>query len=592
MSAAFGAVLGVATALVALAVAQAVAAFISSQVGEPVDAVGELSINHTPPSLKNFAIREFGSNDKTVLVWGIRAVLIVFAIVIGILALRKLWYGLIGLAVFIAIGVYAAESQPTSRGIDALPTLIGGLAAALFMWRASGVGRRALTYRAGAPARLATAPRATPPRAVPPPTVPSKTDAPPPEPPASRPPSPTEAEPQDSDPWQGWLPSYDRDSGSGWRDRGRPAARPALSGYEDQQSRRRFLLASAGAAGASLAVYAGATWLAENRAVSVAQKSLKFPRAATAAPPLPAGYDLKIPGLSPFITPNGSFYRVDTAIVLPEVLPASWHLRIHGMVQRELVLSFDDLIRRPLLEDYITLCCVSNPVGGPYVGNAKWLGASLRSLLQQAGIRAGADQLLCTSADGFTSGTPVQTAMDGRDAMLAVAMNGTALPIAHGFPARLVIPGLYGYVSACKWITDIEVTTYAANTSYWAQRGWSAQAPIKTESRIDVPGFGASVKAGHQTAIAGVAWAQHKGIDAVEVKVGSGPWQPAQLASVPDLDTWRQWVYQWDANVEPGNYVIQARATDKTGYTQTSLQEPPEPNGASGYPSTTVTVTS
>jgi DMSO/TMAO reductase YedYZ molybdopterin-dependent catalytic subunit len=324
----------------------------------------------------------------------------------------------------------------------------------------------------------------------------------------------------------------------------------------------------------------------------VAQKSLKFPRAATAAPPLPAGYDLKIPGLSPFITPNGSFYRVDTAIVLPEVLPASWHLRIHGMVQRELVLSFDDLIRRPLLEDYITLCCVSNPVGGPYVGNAKWLGASLRSLLQQAGIRAGADQLLCTSADGFTSGTPVQTAMDGRDAMLAVAMNGTALPIAHGFPARLVIPGLYGYVSACKWITDIEVTTYAANTSYWAQRGWSAQAPIKTESRIDVPGFGASVKAGHQTAIAGVAWAQHKGIDAVEVKVGSGPWQPAQLASVPDLDTWRQWVYQWDANVEPGNYVIQARATDKTGYTQTSLQEPPEPNGASGYPSTTVTVTS
>ena len=267
----------------------------------------------------------------------------------------------------------------------------------------------------------------------------------------------------------------------------------------------------------------------------MAQKSLKFPRAATAAPPLPAGYDLKIPGLSPFITPNGSFYRVDTAIVLPEVLPASWHLRIHGMVQRELVLSFDDLIRRPLLEDYITLCCVSNPVGGPYVGNAKWLGASLRSLLQQAGIRAGADQLLCTSADGFTSGTPVQTAMDGRDAMLAVAMNGAALPIAHGFPARLVIPGLYGYVSACKWITDIEVTTYAANTSYWAQRGWSAQAPIKTESRIDVPGFGASVKAGHQTAIAGVAWAQHKGIEAVEVKVGSGPWQPA---SWPPCLTW------------------------------------------------------
>jgi hypothetical protein len=186
----------------------------------------------------------------------------------------------------------------------------------------------------------------------------------------------------------------------------------------------------------------------------------------------------------------------------------------------------------------------------------------------------------------------VQTAMDGRDALLAVAMNGTALPIEHGFPARLVIPGLYGYVSACKWITDIEVTTYAANVAFWAQRGWSQQAPIKTESRIDVPGSGAALKAGQRTAIAGVAWAQHKGIEAVEVKIGNGPWVEAQLAAVPDIDCWRQWVYYWDTNVPPGNYVIQARATDKTGYTQTALQEPPEPNGASGYPSTAVTVSS
>jgi DMSO/TMAO reductase YedYZ molybdopterin-dependent catalytic subunit len=260
------------------------------------------------------------------------------------------------------------------------------------------------------------------------------------------------------------------------------------------------------------------------------------------------------------------------------------------MVEREIMLTFADLIKRPLIEDYITLCCVSNPVGGPYIGNAKWLGVSLRSVLREAGIKAGADQLLCTSADGFTSGTPVQTAMDGRDALLAIAMNGTALPVEHGFPVRLVIPGLYGYVSACKWLTDIEVTTYAANVSFWAQRGWSAQAPVKTESRIDVPSLGGTIKAGKQTAIAGVAWAQHKGIEAVEVRIAKGPWQEAKLASVPDLDTWRQWVYFWDANVQPGNYLIESRATDKTGYTQTALQEPPEPNGASGYPSNLVTV--
>jgi DMSO/TMAO reductase YedYZ molybdopterin-dependent catalytic subunit len=234
---------------------------------------------------------------------------------------------------------------------------------------------------------------------------------------------------------------------------------------------------------------------------------------------------------------------------------------------------------------------VSNPVGGPYVGNAKWLGASLRSVLQQAGIKAGADQLFCTSADGFTSGTPVQTAMDGRDALLAVAMNDVALPVEHGFPVRLVIPGLYGYVSACKWITDIEVTTYGANTSYWAQRGWSAQAPIKTESRIDVPALGAgTIKAGQQTPIAGVAWAQHKGIEAVEVRIAKGPWLPAKLAATPDIDSWRQWVYDWDVSVPQGSYLIEARATDKTGYTQTSLQQPTVPNGAAGYPSVLVTV--
>jgi DMSO/TMAO reductase YedYZ molybdopterin-dependent catalytic subunit len=334
-------------------------------------------------------------------------------------------------------------------------------------------------------------------------------------------------------------------------------------------------------AGTAVVAGLGGRLLGERGDVTAVRKTLRIPRAATPAPPLPAGVDLKIPGLSPFITSNDAFYRVDTAIVLPEITPASWQLRIHGMVANEITLTFDQLIRRPLIEDYITLCCVSNPVAGPYIGNAKWLGVSLQSLLRQAGVRAGANQLLCTSADGFTSGSPVQVAMDGRDAMLAVAMNGTVLPVEHGFPVRMVIPGLYGYVSACKWITDIEVTTYASSRSYWAERGWDEQAPVKTESRIDIPTGQGSLKAG-QHQVAGVAWAQHKGVEAVEVRVDQGAWHQARLAAVPDIDTWRQWVYDWDAG--PGMHLIESRATDRTGYTQTALEAPPEPNGASGYP--------
>ena len=235
----------------------------------------------------------------------------------------------------------------------------------------------------------------------------------------------------------------------------------------------------------------------------------------------------------------------------------------------------------------MTLTCVSDPVGGPYAGNARWLGARLADLIRQARPRAGADQLLCTSVDGFTSGTPLPVVLDGRDALLAVAMNGQPLPVAHGFPARMVVPGLYGYVSATKWVTDIEVTTFAAASAYWVQRGWSQQAPIKTESRIDVPAGNSTIAPG-RTPVAGVAWAQHKGVAAVEVRVDRGPWHEAQLAAVPDIDTWRQWVWMWDA--APGNHLLEARATDATGYTQTAVTAPPTPNGASGYPSAAVTV--
>jgi DMSO/TMAO reductase YedYZ molybdopterin-dependent catalytic subunit len=535
-----GALVGIVTALVALGVAQLAAAVLSAPIGAPVAAVGELSIDHTPAPIKDFAIREFGSSDKTVLVWGIRGVLIIFAAVIGILAVRKLWQGMAGLAVFGAIGVYAALTRPTATATDALPSLVG-----------AAVATYALSYFSARAAPLAA--RQLPPQ-----------------------PDHTGSE----------RPERPQATGTAWR----PFETAARGGFDPAPDRRRFLLGSAAVAGLSLVTYAGGSWLGETRNVSAIQSALKLPPPAKPAPPLPPGTDLRIPGLSSFITPSGSFYRVDTALVIPEIAPTSWHLRIHGMVRKELVLSFEELIKRPLFENYMTLCCVSNPVAGPYIGNAKWLGASLRSLLQEAGIKAGASQLLATSSDGFTSGTPVVTAMDGRDAMLAVAMNDAALPVEHGFPVRQVIPGLYGYVSACKWIVDIEVTTYEAAQAYWVPRGWDPQAPIKTESRIDVPTGRNPIKTGKRISVAGVAWAQHKGIEAVEVRVSGGPWQQASLAAVPGLDTWRQWVYEWDVNVKPGTYLIEARATDKTGYTQTALQAPPAPNGASGYPSVLVNV--
>jgi DMSO/TMAO reductase YedYZ molybdopterin-dependent catalytic subunit len=536
---------GLLTAAVALGVGQLVAG-ITGPSGAPVDEVGQLQIDLTPPALKNFAISAFGSNDKTVLLGGIYLVLAVFAAVIGVLAVRRLAYGMAGLAVFGAIGLVAVATRPKMSAADFLPTLA-----------AVGAGAIALRALTSAAASRPTGPAL----------------------PARKAPETARAGPGGSAPAPAGPPV-----GSGQA--GGPVL-PAGPGVPGGPGRRRFLGVTAAAAGAAVATGLGGRLLAERFSVASAQASLRLPRAAVPAPPLPPGADLSIPGLSSFITPNSSFYRVDTAIVLPEVAPSSWQLRIHGMVAREITLSFGELLRRPLIEDYITLCCVSNPVGGPYIGNALWLGASLAKLLREARIRAGASQLLCTSSDGFTSGAPVRTVMDGRDALLAVGMNGKPLPVAHGFPVRMVVPGLYGYVSACKWLTDIEVTTYQAARAYWAQRGWSQQAPIKTESRIDVPSGSRQLSPG-RVSVAGVAWAQHKGIEAVEARVDRGPWHPARLAAVPDIDTWRQWVWEWDAT--PGTHLIEARATDKTGYTQTAAQAPPEPNGATGYPSVTVSV--
>ena len=545
-----GALAGVLAGAVAIGVAQLAAGLTVPQ-SSPVLAVGQAAIDLTPLPVKNFAISTFGTHDKTALLGGILVVLALYAAVVGMVALRRLTFGLWGLALFAAIGLAAALTRPNSTAEYVVPTLAGAAAGAFALAR--------LTRAATGPAVVSSRPPDSPPKLTPP-DLPTPPDIP------ARPAEPAEKAPTYS---FTYLPNPDDQGPARW------------------PGRRRFLITSGMAAAVATAGTLAGRELITRRNVSQARAAVRFPRPAVPAPPLPAGSNLNIPGLSSFITPNDSFYRVDTALILPQVDPATWQLRIHGMVQREVTLTFAELLKRPLVEDYVTLTCVSDPVGGPYVGNAKWLGASLAALIRLARPLAGASQLLCTSVDGFTSGTPLTVVLDGREALLAVAMNGTALPVEHGFPARMVVPGLYGYVSATKWVTDIEVTTFAAASAYWVQRGWSQQAPIKTECRIDVPAGGASLRPG-LTPVAGVAWAQHKGIAAVQVRVDGGPWHQARLAAVPGIDTWRQWVWEWPAT--PGNHLLEARATDQTGYTQTAVQAQPPPNGASGYPSAAVSV--
>jgi DMSO/TMAO reductase YedYZ molybdopterin-dependent catalytic subunit len=314
---------------------------------------------------------------------------------------------------------------------------------------------------------------------------------------------------------------------------------------------------------------------------------VRLPAPVAAAEPLPRGTELPVGGLSPFTTPNDDFYRIDTALVVPQVRTEDWELRVHGMVDRELRLSWRDLLGRDLVEADITLTCVSNEVGGSYVGNARWLGARLADLLTEAGVSADADMVLSRSADGMTIGTPTSVVMDGRDALLAVGMNGEPLPVLHGFPCRMVVPGLYGYVSATKWLVDLELTRFDRAEAYWTERGWAEKGPIRTMSRIDAPRTFDRVAAG-RVAVAGVAWAQHRGIEAVEVRVDGGPWQQARLADVPSADTWRQWVWSWDAR--PGAHTLEVRATDADGMTQPERQRDPFPSGATGWHAVTVRV--
>ncbi len=304
------------------------------------------------------------------------------------------------------------------------------------------------------------------------------------------------------------------------------------------------------------------------------------PKASIPARPVPPDVEPKGVTLPDFVTSNADFYRIDTALLVPQVSRNDWRLRIHGMVDREMSYSLDDLAAFEVVEKVVTLTCVSNPVGGDLISNAVWRGYRVRDLLERAGIHHDADMVLSTSVDGFTAGTPVEALTDGRDALLAVAMNGEPLPVEHGYPARLVVPGLYGYVSATKWVADLELTRFDRVQAYWTGLGWSARGPIKSESRIDVPRSGERVAVGPVT-FGGVAWAQNRGVRAVEVRIDDGPWQPAELGANYSNDTWRLWSYRWTATA--GSHTMSVRATDNTGAVQTSEQTPVMPDGATGW---------
>ncbi len=341
-------------------------------------------------------------------------------------------------------------------------------------------------------------------------------------------------------------------------------------------SRRSFLYGAVGVTAGAVVLGAIGQKLGT---ASSDPSTVALPKATDPGTALPAGLDTKVPGISSFTTATADFYRVDTNLTVPQVAKGSWKLQIDGDVKNPFSLTFDELIKMPLIERSITQTCVSNEVGGGYMGSATWLGVKVTDLLDRAGVGTSADQLLSTAVDGFTISTPLAAVRDGRDAMIAIGMNGQALPAVHGFPARLITPGLYGYVGATKWLTKLTLTTYAKDQAYWTRRQWATDAPIKTSARVDTPAPLSTIKPG-MTAIGGVAWAQHRGVGLVEIQIDGGAWQKVMLGPDAGVDYWRQWYLPWNAT--SGSHTIAVRATDLKGQVQTDVRAKPFPNGSSG----------
>ncbi|MEV6278217.1 molybdopterin-dependent oxidoreductase [Nocardia sp. NPDC051832] len=548
----FRVVAGILAAGLALGVAELVAAFIGAD-SAPLVVLGSTVIDHTPDGLREWAIQTFGTKDKAVLYLCMGVVAAVFAGITGAIERTERAAGSILLAVF---GVLVAVVAVGRTGVSgALPTGLG-VAAGIYALRVLTAiiddAENAVTpAQSGVSDTDSVEAAATPTR-----SDDSHIDS-----------VETASAPTRSEKRAGPVP-----------------VAPQVALPERRALLRGILITG----GLAVAAGVGGRLLGLQRAdVSAERAAVQLPQPSGPPISLAPEADLRIPGLAPYLTPNSSFYRIDTALTVPQVSIEDWSLRIHGMVDREITLSWADLANRTAVERLITLACVSNPIGGDLIGNALWRGYRLDELLAEAGPHPDADMVLSTSKDGWTCGTPLSALTDGRDSLLAVGMNGEPLPVSHGYPARLVVPGLYGYVSATKWVTELEVTRFDRATAYWTRRGWSAQGPIKTASRIDTPRNRARLTAG-RIPIAGVAWAQHRGITAVEVQIDSGPWQPARLSAEQSIDTWRQWVYDWDAT--PGPHTLRARAFDNTGQPQTAEFQDVIPDGATGYPSVNVQV--
>ncbi len=499
-------------------------ALIFARSASPILAVGGFVIDIVPQPFKEFAIATFGEYDKIALLAGLGLAVVIASAIAGVLQLVRPPLGVVALVIAGALSTAAIVTRAAVTPLAFLPPVLGTIAGSVIIVL---LARRLRGWRdTVAPASAAT-------------------------------------------PQAGATEGSDK---------------PAKS----IDRRQFFLLAAiAGAAAAVVGVASRAATTVVSSVESI-RDALKLPAAKTKVT-VPQGAELDIPGLSKLFTPNEDFYRVDTALTVPTIDPETWRLVIDGMVDERVELSFQDILDMGLDEYAITLTCVSNEVGGELVGNAMWLGVPLRDVLKKAGVKSGADMVLSRSIDGYTASTPLAALTDDNlDAILAVGMNGEPLPLEHGFPVRMVVPGLYGYVSATKWLTELKVTTFEKDEAYWTPRGYSAEAPIKFSSRIDTPKLGSAVASG-RIPIAGVAWAQSVGIEKVEIKIDEGDWMPATLSAPINDDTWVQWFVEWDAT--PGTHYVAVRATNRNGDLQIEERAPIAPDGSSGWQRSLVRVT-
>ena len=517
---------GVLAAAAGMAVGHLVAAFVNPS-ASPVLAVGSTVIDATPTPVKEWAVQNFGTADKPILLGSVTLVVVIAAAAIGLVSRSRPSLANVLVVGLAALAGLAAGFRPASAPFDIVPALVTALVGVATL-----TGLRSL--------------------------IPN-------------------------------LPTPGAVTAGDAHQRTAPAESPLdhtayAKGSAGTPARRNFLIGAAGVTVGAAAIGALGQKLA---APATLPSSVALPTPQNTLDPLPMGIEGKVKGISDFRTPVKDFYRVDTALVIPRIDVDSWKLEIDGKVDNKLSITFDELLKMPMIEKDITLNCVSNEVGGPYISSTRWLGVRVRDLLERAGVQDGVDQILSESTDGMTISTPIQALTDDRDALIAVAMNGEPLPSRHGFPARMVTPGLYGFVGATKWLTKLTATTYAAEQAYWTKRDWLIDGTVKTQARIDTPAGLATHKPG-KIAIGGVAWAQLRGIEEVEVRVDDGPWEKATLGPDAGTDYWRQWYWVWDA--KSGRHDLTVRATDGTGEVQTEKRADPFPGGASGWHSIVVLI--